>query len=157
MTLFVDENEKAYLIHSSDRNMTLEIAELTDDYCDVSGFYVSALVDQEREAPTVICENGVYYMITSGCTGWQYNSALYAKCKYMFGKWKLIDNPCEGEGYRDTFTGQSSWMFRVNDQIYLMLDHWKPSELRKSGYSILPVKIENGKMTVIWKDCFENI
>ena len=42
-------------------------------------------------------------MITSGCTGWDYNSALYAESPYLMGKWKLIDNPCEGEGYRDTF------------------------------------------------------
>lgn len=154
MTVFVDRDEKAYLIHSSNRNKTLHIARLTDDYTDVDGFYTSALVEQQREAPALICEKGIYYMVTSGCTGWDYNSALYAVSAFVNGKWKLIDNPCEGEGYRDTFKGQSTYMFRVGEQIYLLLDHWKPDNLQESGYSILPVSVEQGKMTVKWTDTF---
>lgn len=152
MTLFVDRDKTAYLVHSSNWNKTLHIARLTEDYTDVDGFYTSALVEQEREAPALIYEQGMYYMVTSGCTGWNYNSALYAVSPYLHGQWKLIDNPCEGEGYRDTFRGQSTWLFRVNGQIYLMLDHWKPENLQESGYSILPVTIENGKLTVQWKE-----
>ncbi len=154
MTLFVDQDNRAYLVHSSNWNKTLDIARLTDDFTDVDGFYTSAMVDQEREAPALIYEQGMYYMVTSGCTGWNYNSALYSTCPYLHGQWKLIDNPCEGEGYRDTFKGQSTWLFRVNGQIYLMLDHWKPDNLQESGYSILPVTIEDGRMTVHWTDAF---
>lgn len=156
MTLFVDQDETAYLIHSSNWNKTLNIARLTPDYQDVDGFYVSVLIDQEREAPAVIYEQGMYYMVTSGCTGWDCNSALYAQSPYLLGKWKLIDNPCEGEGYRDTFQGQSTWLFRAGGQIFLMLDHWKKDNLKNSGYSILPVEIEDGKMTVRWTDYFES-
>lgn len=153
MTLFVDEDgETAYLIHSSNWNKTLDISRLNEEYTDVDGFYKSVLIDQEREAPALIYEQGMYYMVTSGCTGWAYNSALYATCPYLLGQWKLIDNPCEGEGYRDTFCGQSTYMFRANGKIYLMLDHWKPNNLRTSGYSILPVTIENGKMTITWQE-----
>lgn len=157
MTLFVDEDKTAYLVHSSNWNKTLHIARLTEDYTDVDGFYTSALVEQEREAPALIYEQGMYYMVTSGCTGWNYNSALYAVSPYLNGQWKLIDNPCEGEGYRDTFRGQSTWLFRVNGQIYLMLDHWEPENLQKSGYSILPVTIEKGRLTVHWQETFEPI
>ena len=157
MTLFVDEDKKAYLVHSSNWNKTLHIARLTEDYTDVDGFYTSALVEQEREAPALIYEQGMYYMVTSGCTGWNYNSALYAVSRYLLGKWKLMDNPCEGEMYRDTFQGQCTWLFRAKGQIYLMLDHWKPENLQESGYSILPVNIENGRMTVQWKPVFTPI
>lgn len=156
MTLFVDQDQKAYLIHSSNWNKTLDISRLTEDYLDVDGFYVSVMIDQEREAPAIILEQDMYYMVTSGCTGWNYNSALYAASPYLLGKWKLIDNPCEGEGYRETFKGQSTYLFRAGEQIYLMLDHWKPDNLQESGYSILPVTIENGKMTVHWTDYFSN-
>lgn len=154
MTLFVDQDDTAYLIHSSNWNMSLDIARLTADYQNVDGFYVTVLVDQEREAPAIIYEKGMYYMVTSGCTGWDYNSALYARSPYLLGKWKLIDNPCEGEGYRDTFKGQSTWLLRAGEQIFLMLDHWKRYDLKTSGYSILPVRIEDGKMTVQWTDYF---
>ena len=88
------------------------------------------LIDQEREAPALIYEDGMYYMVTSGCTGWAYNSALYARSEFLLGKWKLIDNPCEGERYRETYGGQCTYMFRVKEQIYIMFDHWIPDNLQ---------------------------
>lgn len=150
MTLFVDTDETVYLVHSSNWNKTLDIARLTDDYLKTEGFYVSVLVDQEREAPALFHKDGMYYMITSGCTGWAYNSALYAECPFLLGKWKLIDNPCEGHGYRDTFKGQSSYIFEKDGQHYLMLDHWIPENLQESGYSILPIVFEKGRLAVRW-------
>ena len=138
MTIFVDKNDIAYLVHSSNWNKTLNISRLTEDYLKTDGFYVSVLVDQEREAPAMFYTKNMYYMITSGCTGWEYNSALYAECPHLLGKWKLIDNPCEGEGYRDTFKGQSTYVFEKDGEFYLMLDHWIPDNLQNSGYSILP-------------------
>ena len=163
MTLFVDKDDIAYLVHSKDWNKTLNIARLTDDYLNVDGFYTSVLIDQEREAPALFIHNDMYYMITSGCTGWAPNSALYAQCKDLLGKWKLIDNPCEGENYRRTFEGQSSFVFTVDGKDYLMLDHWKPDELRNSGYSILPVTFSGESvlggefMTVKWQDEWNGI
>lgn len=158
MTLFKDVDGKVYLIHSKDWNKTLNIARLTDDYTDLDGFYVSVLIDQEREAPAICLHNGMYYMVTSGCTGWDYNSALFATCPDLLGKWKLIDNPCEGEGYRQTFEGQSTYIFTANGKDYLMLDHWKPNDLKTSGYSILPITYDDkGNMTVSWTDEWKGI
>lgn len=94
-------------------------------------------------------------MVSSGCTGWDPNSALYATAGYVMGHWKLIDNPCEGKGYRRTFGGQNSWIFEVNGQAYLMLDHWCPEALKESGYSILPVTFEKDQMQISWMDAFE--
>ena len=150
MTIFVDQDDTAYLVHSSNWNKTMNISRLTDDYLKTDGFFVSVLVDQEREAPAVFYKNDKYYMITSGCTGWDYNSALYAESSHLMGKWKLIDNPCEGEGYRDTFKGQSTYVFAVDGNFYLLLDHWIPNNLQMSGYSILPITLENNRLTVQW-------
>lgn len=153
MTLF-GEDGRAWLIHSSNWNKTLHIAELTEDYTDVNGVYVSALAEQEREAPALVRHGDLYYMVTSGCTGWEPNSALYAVSGHMMGQWKLVDNPCEGEGYRKTFGGQSTFIFQAEGHDYLMLDHWRPDDLKNSGYSILPILFENGNMTIKWVDCF---
>ncbi len=152
MTLFQDVDDTAYLVHSKDWNKTLNIARLTEDYLDVDGFYVSVIQDQEREAPALCIHEGIYYMVTSGCTDWNPNSALYAECSHLLGKWKLIDNPCVGEGYRRTFDGQSTYIFENEGQKYLMLDHWKPNDLKNSGYSILPMTFTDGIMTVKWQD-----
>lgn len=40
MTLFVDDDGKAYHIYSSEDNLTLQIAELADDYLSHTGKYI---------------------------------------------------------------------------------------------------------------------
>lgn len=152
MTLYQEEDGKAYLLHSSDWNKTLRISELTEDYKGFTGVCTLAFIGQEREAPAVFNKDGLYYMITSGCTGWDPNSALYGISKNLLTGWKLIDNPCEGFGCRQTFYGQSSYVFQKDGNYYLMLDHWKPDNLKTSGYSILPVYTDGLTVTVPWTD-----
>lgn len=154
MTIFQDSDGKAYIIHSTNWNQTLDIARLNEDYTDVDGYYISTLIDQNREAPAVWHEKNLYYMVTSGCTGWDANSALYAICPHILGRWKLIDNPCTGKDYRKTFFGQSAYIFAHNGKPYLMLDHWIPQDLKNSGYSILPVIIKDNYMEIPWQDEF---
>lgn len=103
MIVYKNTDGTAYLVHSTDRNKTMSITRLTDDCSYVTDFFVSVLIHQKREAPALFYHNGLNYMITSGCTGWGPNAALYATCPHLLGKWKLIDNPCEGENYRQTF------------------------------------------------------
>lgn len=152
MTVFKDDDDTAYLVYSTDGNRTLNIARLTYDYEAVEGEYNSVLIDQIREAPALCKHKDEYYMITSGCTGWKPNSSLYAKSKNVMGPWHLVDNPCEGENYRNTFNGQSTYIFEYKNKKYLMLDHWIPNNLQKSGYSFLPVLFDkDNKMTVPWR------
>lgn len=152
MTLFKDTDGKAYLIYSSDWNKTLRIAQLTDDYLDVNGVYSHAFPEQEREAPAIFIKDGLYYMITSGCTGWEPNNALFGISHNIFSGWKLIGDPCTGENARQTYFGQSTYVFEKDGRHYLMLDHWNPSNLKESGYSILPVQADNGQLTVSFQE-----
>ena len=156
-TVFSDDDGKAYLLNSSNHNKTMNINCLTGDYTDVDGMFVSVLTDQEREAPAVVKHDGLYYMVSSGCTGWAPNAALYATCPHIMGKWKLIDNPCVGEGARKTYGAQSAYIFTVLGTDYLLLDHWNPQNLRESGYSILPIVYQNGAMTIPWQDEWNGI
>lgn len=152
MTLFKDTDGKAYLVYSSDWNKTLRIAQLTDDYLDVNGIYSHAFPEQEREAPAIFIKDGLYYMITSGCTGWEPNNALFGISHNIFSGWKLIGDPCTGENARQTYFGQSTYVFEKDGRHYLMLDHWNPSNLKESGYSILPVRADNGHLTVSFQE-----
>lgn len=152
MTLYQDKDGRAYVIYSSDWNKTLRIGQLTDDYLDVNGVYTSVFIEQEREAPAVFEKDGRYYMITSGCTGWEPNSALVGVSNNISSGWKLIDNPCVGEHARQTFFGQSTYVLEKDGRYYLMLDHWKPDRLRESGYSILPIEIDGDNLTIAFCD-----
>ena len=74
-TLYVDEDGKAYHIYSSEENLTLQIAELSDDYLSHTGNYVRVAPAGHNEAPAIFKKDGTYWMITSGCTGWAPNEA----------------------------------------------------------------------------------
>ncbi len=73
-----DDDRAAYIIYSSHGNKDLHIGRLTKDYTDVSATFKKAggLVGKKREAPALFKHRGCYFMITSGCTGWDPNKAL---------------------------------------------------------------------------------
>ena len=153
-TLFQEENGNAWLVHSSDWNKTLQFSRLTPDYKGFTGEYARALTDQSREAPAITCQNEKYYMVTSGCTGWAPNSALYAVSSHICSGWKLIDNPCTGPDYRQTFYGQGTCLFIAEEQLFWLIDHWNEHDLGASTYSILPVHINGEYMEIPWQDQF---
>lgn len=83
MTLFVDDDGKAYHIYSSEDNLTLQIAELADDYLSHTGKYIRIFPGGHNEAPAIFKKEGTYWMITSGCTGWDPNKARLLTLFYV--------------------------------------------------------------------------
>ena len=117
MTLFVDDDKKAYHIYSSEENLTLQIAELTDDYHDYTGRYIRIEPAGHNEAPAIFKRNGKYYMITSGCTGWEPNAARLLVADNILGEWSLYENPCLGENSELTFHSQSTYILPIAGSI----------------------------------------
>ena len=157
MTLFADADGTAYLVHSSESNRSLHIARLTPDYEDVDGSWSRAFADQDREAPCLFAANGQYYLLTSGCTGWRPNPALFGTSPHVVGAWKLIDNPCRGPRSHATFDGQATCVFWALGRPYALIDHWIPDDLGASGYSILPVGFgaeKHDPLEICWHEEF---
>lgn len=151
-TLFED-NGTAYIVFSSDHNRCLVVSELTKDYLGVCGRYVKLFQEREfnasREAPVVLKHNNLFYMITSGCTGWKANPAEYAAAGNMLGEWEVIGNPCVGRGRNTTFGGQGVFAFKGKDNEWiLILDVWNEMSLRNSGYMFLNIEFNGEKMLV---------
>lgn len=65
MTLFVDDDGRAYHVYSSEENSTLHISELTDDYLAHSGRYARFFVGRFMEAPALFKRGGRYYLMMS--------------------------------------------------------------------------------------------
>ena len=155
MTLFQDDDGTAYCIHSSDWNRTLVIARLTEDYMGLTGDYTRIFIDQKREAPVVLKYQGRYYMITSFCTGWLPNPALYAVSDSMMGNWCLVDNPCKAEGSETTYHSQGAdafWVAGEKTRCIFMADRWNPEDLGDSRYVWLPIFWDGDKMQILWQD-----
>jgi hypothetical protein len=154
MYVFQDEDDSAYLVSSTDWNSTTLICRINDTYTGLRGDAKTAFAEQYREGHVILKEKDRYYHFSSGCTGWAPNSMLYGIADAPMGIWKLIDNPCSGKDYRKTFFGQTANAFKLDNQWYIMLDHWNPKDLRISGYSFLPIHIEGDYAEIPWTEDF---
>ena len=161
MTLFVDDDGTAYHIYSSEHNSTLHISELTDDYLKHTGRYVRIFEHRWMEAPALFKRGGKYYLLASGCTGWNPNAARSAVADSIFGPWTELENPCIGVnpenelGPDKTFGGQSTYVLRVEglDDAYIaMFDLWRPDDAIDGRYLWLPVRFDERGFSVQWKN-----
>jgi hypothetical protein len=158
MTLFQDEDGKAYHIFSSENNATMHVSLLTDDYLKPSGIGRRIFVDKSREAPAMFKRNGKYYLITSGCTGWAPNPAMLGAADSVLGVWKELYNPCIGLNGDSTFFSQSTFVLPIQgkpDQFIFMADRWNKTNLEVSRYVWLPLIFRNDKAIVEWKDSWK--
>ena len=119
-----------------------------------NGSYVRVAAGGQNEAPTIFKQDGTYWMITSGCTGWAPNAARMFKAKNIYGPWEQLANPCRGEGANKTFGGQGTFIYKVEtaaqkkmfhgaDYVF-MADIWNPKQLSDSRHLWVPISWENG-------------
>lgn len=155
MTVYIDDDGKAYHIYSSEENLTLHIAELSDDYLSHTGKYVRVAPAGHNEAPAIFKKDGTYWMITSGCTGWAPNEARMFSAPSILGPWTQHPNPCIGPKSEITFGGQSTYILKVEgkeDYFIFMADIWRPEHPSDARYIWLPIKFNEGKPVVEWQD-----
>jgi beta-xylosidase len=153
MTLFKDDDGKAYHIFSSENNATMHISLLTDDYLKPTGIVNRIFIDKSREAPAMFKHKGKYYLVTSGCTGWSPNPALLGTADTIMGNWTEMYNPCKGPNADSTFFAQSTYVLPIEgkaDQFIFMADRWNKTNLEDSRYVWLPLKFENDSITIRW-------
>ncbi|WP_160724309.1 family 43 glycosylhydrolase [Bacillus sp. USDA818B3_A] len=175
MNLFKDDDGTAYLIYSSEENMTIYISKLNDSYTDVVGWhkdgkverdteykavygedYVRVFPGAQREAPAMFKYQGKYYLITSGATGWDPNPARYTVADTIFGDWKPLRDPSIGAKASTTFDSQSTNVIPVDakkGKFIFMADRWKASDLKDSRYIWLPIEFGQGdEISLQWYD-----
>lgn len=157
MQLFVDDDGKAYHIYASEENLTLQIAELSDDYLSHSGKYTRVAPTGLNEAPALFKKSdGTYWMITSGCTGWAPNEARMFSAPSIWGPWTQHPNPCVGPNAALTFGGQSTFVLPIpgkQDAFLFMADIWRPEHPSDARYIWLPIQFKaDGTPVVEWID-----
>jgi len=151
MTLFKDDDERAYLVYTSENNNTMHVSLLTKDYLSPAGNWKRILVGQRREAPAVFKQAGKYYLITSLCTGWDPNPATYAVADSMLGSWVQQGNPCQGPDAATTFHSQSTYVLPLqpgHGRFLFMADRWNKTDLEHSGYCWLPLTVKEGRVEI---------
>ena len=93
------------------------IADLTDDYCDVTGYYSThfphAGPPYVREATAHFMRNHKHYLLTSGTTGYFPNPSEAAVAETWHGPYRVLGDPHRGDESRTSFHSQISCVFRV--------------------------------------------
>lgn len=166
MTVYIDEDGKAYHITSSQENLTLLISELTPDWLGFTGKYTTVAPGGQNEAPTIMRHGGKYWMICSGCTGWAPNEARMFVSESIWGPWKQLPSPFtdkNGKGYKDfgakkTFGAQGTSILKLDSanggepSFIFMADVWNPEHLSQSLHLWLPIQFaEDGTPVIPWK------
>jgi hypothetical protein len=154
MNLFVDTHGDgaAYVFYASEENATMHVVRLNETWTAPqepmveNQAWARILVKQSREAPAPFWHAGKYWLITSGCTGWNPNPASVAVADTPLGPWRSYPNPCQGEGANRTFNTQSTAVIpapsgKAGEFIFLA-DLWKPKDLADSRYVWLPFRLE---------------
>jgi len=180
MTVFIDTDGKAYHITSSQENLTLLVSELTDDFLDFTGKYKMIAPGGQNEAPCIFKHDGRYWLICSGCTGWEPNEARMFTSPSIWGPWTQQPSPFEGTStYRNftakkTFGAQGTYILcttspasstpppgniaapadRANMPQYIfMADIWNPRHLSQSLHLWLPIDFKaDGTPVIRWTE-----
>lgn len=173
MTLFKDDDGTGYLVYSSEENLTMYISRLNEDYTDVVGWHKDGNVERDteykavygedyvrvfplaqREAPALFKYQGLYYMITSGATGWDPNVGKYTVAEDLMGPWRPMRDVAPGSS--TTFGSQSTHVIPVdpaNGKFIYMGDRWNKNDLTNSRYVWLPIEFGQGDEIVLrWHD-----
>lgn len=142
---------EGYLISTQDHE-NMRVYPLTEDSTNVvvDESYL-LFTGQRREAPALIKANGIYYIITSGQSGWYPNQAMYS---YTTD----ISNPegwakLQPVGNNTTFYSQPTNIMEVkakdgSSQYVYMGDRWKPDSIGFSTYVWLPLEINHETKTM---------
>ena len=157
MSLFVDDDKKGYLITASEDNQTLHLHELSKDYTGFTGKFYRIFPGGRNEGPAIFKKNGVYYMFSSGLTGWKPNPGKSAMAKSITGEWVSLGNPCRGtdEENKTTFWSQSTFVLPIgkkSEKYIFLADRWKSEDLKDSRYIWLPIEFEGEKPILKWFD-----
>jgi hypothetical protein len=112
MTLFVDDDGKAYHICSSESNSTIHINQLTDDYLDFNGRYVRAFVGKRMEAPSFYHSQSTFFLQVQGTDQIIYMGDRWRPENAIDGRYVWL--PVEWQDGRFVLRWQPEWKLDKN-------------------------------------------
>ena len=155
-TLFVDDDGAAYFISASRDNADLHIYRLTPDYMAIDAMVAKLFPQQFREAPALFKRNGIYFMLSSECTGWEPNQGRYSWAHSIAGPWA----PQRPFGSPTTYNTQPAFVLQLpgpdGDRFFYVGDRWDPREYFNSRYIVLPLRFTGDtELEMPWCDTLE--
>ncbi len=158
--LFKDDDGKGYLLSEmrlfgNDKSAWPQgtfIYALSDDYTQVTRVvkHFSANRYGPLESPTMTKVGGAYYVLGSRLTGWDTNPNVYTTSSSISGEWS--DSAQFPPSWSNTLNMQVNAILKVKDKLIFMGDRWNPSDLNNSMAIWLPIRIQDGTVSLNWYD-----
>ncbi|MCI1859607.1 MAG: family 43 glycosylhydrolase [Sporolactobacillus sp.] len=144
-TLYRDQDGSAYFISTARDNADLNVYRLQEDYLNVGQLIARLWPGEYREAPALIKKGGIYYLLSSYCTGWAPNQGKYGTAADIGGPWsRLVD-------FADATTYRSQPAFILDTAEYGPLyfgDRWDGEHYTHSSYVLLPIKFSGRQLSI---------
>lgn len=140
---FFNDNGKGYILSATDTNTNLNIYALTDDWHNVDKLTIQVLKGERREAPSMIFENGFYYLFTSTAAGWYPSSGKYISAPSITGPWtslRIVGNTA-------TYGSQSGGVEKIGNTYVMRANRWAGQWKYKEPSNrqiIMPISLSNG-------------
>jgi hypothetical protein len=154
ITVFTDTDGTGYMVSAARENYDLHIYRLTADHTGIASLVANPWPGGHREAPALFKRDGVYFMLTSGATGWNPNQQQYATATSLAGPWSAMRNV----GDSTAFGSQTAYVLPVQGSTgtsYLYVgDRWGNSfggTVNDSRYVWLPLTFPSSTtMSLSW-------
>ncbi|MER6180258.1 RICIN domain-containing protein [Streptomyces sp. NPDC001652] len=154
ITTFVDTDGTGYMVSAANENYDLHIYRLNSAYTAIDSLVANPWAGGHREAPALFKRGGVYFMLTSGATGWSANQQQYATATSLAGPWTSMANV----GDSTTYNSQTAYVLPVqgtSGTSYLYMgDRWGNSfggTVNDSRYVWLPLTFPSSTtMSMSW-------
>ncbi|MGY0070686.1 RICIN domain-containing protein [Streptomyces sp. QTS137] len=154
ITVFTDTDGTGYMVSAARENYDLHVYRLTADHTGIASLVANPWPGGHREAPALFKRGGVYFMLTSGATGWNPNQQQYATATSPAGPWSAMRDVGDATAYGS----QTAFVLPVQGSSgtsYLYLgDRWGNSfggRVNDSRYVWLPLTFPSStSMSLSW-------
>ncbi len=165
-TLFYDARaDRAYFVSSARDNRDTHVYRLAKDYLNVERQEAVLFRGELREAHAFFEKNGMYYLLSSWCTGWKPNQGKFSYSRDFCDGWEQLSD----FGDETTFRSQPAFVLPVEEHgetvYYYFGDRWHYAELepgvtsddplyfyKKSTYMVLKIRFDENGLPYITED-----
>lgn len=142
-SFFVDDDGTAYYISTCKEFNSLNLYKLSSDYMDVESATILSK-NEAREAPVIMRKGDLYYLFSSGKSGWDPNPLKYSTSKSLTQGWSAWTTIADRMSYDSQPTCYLQITGTEGTSYFYVGDRWKDPGLPESKTVIFPLDLNNG-------------
>lgn len=123
-SVFVDDDNTAYLLSSTRGNNDINIYRLSDDWTEPVELVNTVFIGQHRETPMIIKKDGIYYFFSSKTAGWYPSQAMYSSTKDLTGVWAPLRELGNNSSTATQVNGLGTYSGTIRDAYGVWGTHW---------------------------------